>query len=108
MSAGDTARRAYVIGGLIVPALLAGSAVSTQRGGGATPQGQPAAQRETYDYWGVQREMIRRGQQAIFTCNGLFTSNRTLDQIYSQELKFLPQPIGGSWFGSPTKIRRST
>ena len=94
MSAGDTARRTFVIGGLIVPTLLAGSTAFTQRGGGATPQGQPAAQRETYDYWGVQREMIRRGQQAIFTCNGLFTSNRTLDQIYSQELKFLPQPIG--------------
>ena len=94
MSAGDTIRRAFVIGGLIAPALLAGSAVSTQRGGGAAPQGQPAAQRETYDYWGVQREMIRRGQQAIFMCNGLFTSNRTLDQIYAQELKFLPEPIG--------------
>ena len=46
MSAGDTARRTFVIG-LIVPALLAGSTVFTQRGGGATPQGQPAAQRET-------------------------------------------------------------
>ena len=66
MSAGDTARRTLVIGGLILPALLAGSTVFTQRGGGAPPQGQPA-QRETYDYWGVQREMIRRGQQAIFT-----------------------------------------
>jgi CubicO group peptidase (beta-lactamase class C family) len=94
MQAGDTTRRALVIGGLIVPALLAGSTVIGQRGGGAAPQGQPAAQRETYDYWGVQREMIRRGQQAIFTCNGLFTSKRTLDQIYAQELRFLPQPIG--------------
>ena len=38
--------------------------------------------------------MIRRGQQAIIMCNGLFTSNRTLDQIFAQELKFLPEPIG--------------
>jgi hypothetical protein len=38
--------------------------------------------------------MIRRGQQAIMMCNGLFTSNRTLEQIYAQELKFLPGPIG--------------
>jgi CubicO group peptidase (beta-lactamase class C family) len=94
MSAGDTIRRAFVIAGLIAPALVAGSPVFTQRGVGSAPQGQPAAQRETYDYWGVQREMIRRGQQAIFMCNGLFTSNRTLDQIYAQELKFLPEPIG--------------
>ena len=53
-----------------------------------------AAQQDSHDYWGAQREMIRRGQQAIFMCNGLFTSNRTLDQIYAQELKFLPEPIG--------------
>ncbi|MBT8397183.1 MAG: beta-lactamase family protein [Gemmatimonadetes bacterium] len=38
--------------------------------------------------------MIRRGQQAILTCNGLFTSNRSLDDVYRQELAFLPDPIG--------------
>ncbi|MCG6955957.1 MAG: serine hydrolase, partial [Gemmatimonadetes bacterium] len=53
-----------------------------------------AQQRETFDYWAPQREMIRRGQQAIFMCNGLFTSGRTLEQIYAQELAFLPEPIG--------------
>ena len=58
------------------------------------PQTSSPAQRESYDYWASQREMIRRGQQAIFTCNGLFTSNRTLEQIYAQELKFLSAPIG--------------
>ena len=48
------------------------------------PQAPPAppAQQESFDYWGPQREMIRRGQQAIMMCNGLFTSNRTLEQIY--------------------------
>ena len=55
-----------------------------------------SAQQDSHDYWGSQREMIRRGQQAIMMCNGLFTSNRTLDQIYSQELKFLPEPIGSA------------
>ena len=30
------------------------------------------------------------------TCNGLFTSNRTLEQVYAQELKFLPEPIGSA------------
>ena len=49
-----------------------------------------AAQQDSHDYWRVQREMIQRGQQAIFMCNGLFTSNRTLEQIFAQELKFLP------------------
>ena len=53
-----------------------------------------AQQRAGYDYWGPQREMIQRGQQAIFMCNGLFTSNRTLEQVFAQELKYLQQPIG--------------
>ena len=38
--------------------------------------------------------MIRRGQQAIFMCNGLFTSHRTLEQIFAQELAYLPEPVG--------------
>ena len=53
-----------------------------------------AQQQESFDYWEPQREMIRRGQQAVLMCNGLFTSNRTLDQVFEQELAFLPQPIG--------------
>src|SRR5687768_7145312 len=51
-------------------------------------------QRAAYDYWRVQRQMIDRGQQAIFMCNGLFTSNRTLEQVFAQELKYLREPIG--------------
>jgi CubicO group peptidase (beta-lactamase class C family) len=53
-----------------------------------------AQQEDTYDYWKFNREMIQRGQQAIFMCNGLFTSNRTLDQIFAQELAYLRSPIG--------------
>ena len=53
-----------------------------------------AQQEENYDYWQFNRAMIRRGQQAIFTCNGLFTSNRNLQQVFDQELAFLPEPIG--------------
>jgi CubicO group peptidase (beta-lactamase class C family) len=53
-----------------------------------------AQQQESYDYWAGQRQMVRRGQQAIFTCNGLFTSDRTLEQVYAQELAFLPEPVG--------------
>ena len=76
-----------------VPVLVISSTVSTQRRA-APAASAPGEQRETYDYWGVQREMIRRGQQAIFMCNGLFTSHRTLEQIFAQELKFLPEPVG--------------
>lgn len=53
-----------------------------------------AQQEDTYDYWQHQREMIRRGQQAVFMCNGLFTSNRTLEQVFERELAFFQDPIG--------------
>lgn len=54
-----------------------------------------AAQQEAdYDYWRPQREMIRYGQQAILMCNGLFSGDRSLEQVYDQELAFLPQPVG--------------
>lgn len=51
-------------------------------------------QKDSYDYWRVQRDMIQRGQQAIMLCNGLFTSNRTLEQVFAQELAYLRQPVG--------------
>jgi hypothetical protein len=38
--------------------------------------------------------MSRRWQQAIFMCNGLFTGHRTLENVFAQELAFLPRPIG--------------
>lgn len=53
-----------------------------------------AQQTEQYDYWAPQRAMVQRGQQAVFMCNGLFTSQRTLEQVFSQELAFLGAPIG--------------
>ncbi len=51
-------------------------------------------QDETYDYWRVNRNIIQHGQQAILMCNGLFTSNRTLEQVFAQELAYLRQPVG--------------
>ena len=56
----------------------------------------PAAgqQAETYDYWQPQQQMVRYGQQAIVMCNGLFTSFRTLEQVFAQELAFLAKPVG--------------
>ncbi len=51
-------------------------------------------QEENYDYWRFNRDTIRYGQQAIFMCNGLFTSDRTLEQVFAQELAFLRHPVG--------------
>lgn len=53
-----------------------------------------AQQEETFDYWTSNRAMIQRGVQAILQCNGLFTSNRTMEQVYDQELRYLRSPIG--------------
>ena len=58
------------------------------------PYSATSQQNESYDYWRFQRDMVRYGQQAVLQCNGLFTSNRTLEQVFDQELAFLPQPVG--------------
>ena len=51
-------------------------------------------QKDSYDYWRFQRDMIQHGQQALLMCNGLFTSNRTLEQVFAQELAYIRQPVG--------------
>ena len=53
-----------------------------------------AQQEDRYDYWRPQRDMVRYGQQAVLMCNGLFTGERSLEQVFAQELAFLPQPVG--------------
>ena len=53
-----------------------------------------AQQESSFDYWQFNRELIRRGQQAVFMCNGLFVSNRSLGQVFEQELAYLPEPVG--------------
>jgi len=77
---------------IVVALLLPASAGAGQRGGAR--QGAEGTQQEAYDYWRPQRDMIRYGQQAILICNGLFTSNRTLEQVFDQELAFIAQPVG--------------
>ena len=44
---------------------------------------------EEYDYFSANRQMIRNGVQAVLTCNGLFTSHRTLEQVFDQELAYM-------------------
>ena len=48
-----------------------------------------AADEDSYDYFAANRLMIRNGVQAVLTCNGLFTSHRTLEQVYAQELAYM-------------------
>jgi CubicO group peptidase (beta-lactamase class C family) len=55
-----------------------------------------AQQEDAYDYWRFDRDLIQHGVQAILMCNGLFTSNRTLEQVFDQELKYLRQPVGSA------------
>ncbi|MFT7678416.1 MAG: CubicO group peptidase (beta-lactamase class C family) [Planctomycetota bacterium] len=59
-----------------------------------TPSYGQQAQREGYDYFQANRELIRNGVQAVLMCNGLFTSERTLEQVFAQELAYLKDPVG--------------
>jgi len=79
---------------LSLGALLISAPVGAQQRGGEPEE---AGQQERYDYWKFNRELIRRGQQAILMCNGLFTSNRTLEQVFAQELAF----FSGDAIGTP-------
>jgi CubicO group peptidase (beta-lactamase class C family) len=51
-------------------------------------------QEEKYDYVRFNRDMVQHGMQAILMCNGLFTSDRTLEQVFAQELAYLQHPVG--------------
>lgn len=46
-----------------------------------------------FDYHRPTQQLVERGTQAFMICNGLFTSGRTLDQIYKQELRLNQMPI---------------
>jgi CubicO group peptidase (beta-lactamase class C family) len=58
------------------------------------PASSDGQQQESYDYWQGQRGMIQRGVQAVLQCNGLFTSHRTLEQVFAQELAYVREPVG--------------
>ena len=55
-----------------------------------------ARQTNDFDYFQANRTMIRNGAQALIMCNGLFTSNRTLAQVFDQELAIIDDPVGSS------------
>jgi CubicO group peptidase (beta-lactamase class C family) len=51
--------------------------------------GVQADEEEAFDYFAANRQMIRNGVQAVLTCNGLFTSHRSLEQVFDQELAYM-------------------
>jgi CubicO group peptidase (beta-lactamase class C family) len=59
-----------------------------------------AEQPGDYDYFTANRVMIRNGLQALLTCNGLFTSHRTIDQVFAQELAYVQYPVGNAVGGN--------
>src|SRR6516164_7081335 len=58
---------------------------------GVTGNGQQTATR--YNYLQLNEALINHGMQALFICNGLFVSNRTMDQLYGAELKMNQMPL---------------
>lgn len=46
-----------------------------------------------FDYHRVTGEIVWRGTQALKLCNGLFVSQRTVDQIYAQEFAGMGEPM---------------
>ena len=52
-----------------------------------------------YDYFESNRQMIRNGVQAVLSCNGLFTSNRSIDQVFANELAYLGDRVIGNSSG---------
>jgi CubicO group peptidase (beta-lactamase class C family) len=46
-----------------------------------------------FDFHASTEALINNGMQALLTCNGLFVSNRTLDQLYGAELKLDLMPL---------------
>jgi len=58
---------------------------------GPTPaEAQPA---DAYNYHRPNELMVTYGRQALMLCNGLFVSDRTMEQVYEQELKLYRQPV---------------
>ena len=59
-----------------------------------------------YDYFDHNRQLIRNGVQAVLSCNGLFTSHRTIDQVFSDELAYLGERVIGTASGGNYAVNR--
>ncbi|SVC75262.1 uncharacterized protein METZ01_LOCUS328116, partial [marine metagenome] len=59
-----------------------------------------AQQHENYDYFSANRQLVRNGVQAVLMCNGLFTSNRSLQEVFHYELAYLKSERFGGAVGT--------
>lgn len=92
-------------GGLLafLPLFLASACVEPAPDAGGPAQSSLAAHppEADFDLFASQREMVRRGQQALILCNGIFVSERTVERVFRQELRIIGEPIGtadgGAW-----------
>ncbi len=65
-----------------------------------------AAAENSYDYFSANRQLVRNGLQAVLMCNGLYTSNRHVIEIFEQELACLTGPRARHLLGL-RKLRHS-
>lgn len=67
------------------------------------------AEKPSFDYFQANRDMIRNGVQAVLMCNGLFTSQRSLQQVFTQELAYMVKFDGavGTVAGGAYEIDRA-
>jgi CubicO group peptidase (beta-lactamase class C family) len=66
----------------------------------AVLSGANAQQADNYDYFAANRQLVRNGVQAVLLCNGLFTSNRSLKQVFRHELAYLDNEHFGGIVGT--------
>ena len=74
--------------------VLSLAALSALVGASPTNAHAQTGQREVFDYWQHNRAIVWRGMQALFMCHGLFESDRSPEQVFRDELAYLPEPVG--------------
>ncbi|GAB5415491.1 MAG: serine hydrolase [Congregibacter sp.] len=69
-----------------------------------TPPTAAAQSASSFDYFAANRQLIRNGVQAVLTCNGIYTSRRSLDQVFAQELAYLGDRVLGDARSGPYEL----
>lgn len=84
--------RSSLLQGIALTAMVMASAITTAAGDAAG---------EDFDYFSANRQLVRNGVQAVLSCNGLFTSGRSIEQVFDQELAYLGDTVLGTAEGGP-------
>jgi CubicO group peptidase (beta-lactamase class C family) len=58
------------------------------------PSVSSAQQTESFNYWQYDASIVWRGVETMMVCNGVFTSERSLDLIFEQELAYTRERPG--------------